>query len=222
MTNLASDDPWNYTAADNAEWLERFKRDIGLAPEDGPGLPDGRTWALEQGGSGFAPPYAYPKGQVHRYKDSVDVSMQQGAKSFKAGHSAANRFLNTLRSTKSRPAAIFCSRELENGLVAYVQEHALANGDMPTDDQLKQKGREILGSDTTSAEDAVVLEKFKEFMRDKLSFAQPGSKSVAPVMDVQPGMSLDLSEADMNSMLKDMECEFGADAIAEHSGGVKL
>jgi len=34
-----SDDPWNQTAADNPEWLMRFKRDVGLLPQDsGPGL----------------------------------------------------------------------------------------------------------------------------------------------------------------------------------------
>ncbi|KAL3959210.1 hypothetical protein ACCO45_007372 [Purpureocillium lilacinum] len=33
------DDPWNQTAADNPEWLMRFKRDVGLLPqESGPGL----------------------------------------------------------------------------------------------------------------------------------------------------------------------------------------
>ncbi|KAJ6440073.1 Sad1/UNC domain-containing protein [Purpureocillium lavendulum] len=33
------DDPWNQTAADNPEWLMRFKRDVGLLPHDsGPGL----------------------------------------------------------------------------------------------------------------------------------------------------------------------------------------
>ncbi|KAJ6785187.1 hypothetical protein PWT90_01598 [Aphanocladium album] len=32
-------DPWNQTAADLPDWLERFKRDIGLLPQDtGPGL----------------------------------------------------------------------------------------------------------------------------------------------------------------------------------------
>lgn len=28
-----SDDPWNPTAADNAEWLRRFKRDFGITGE---------------------------------------------------------------------------------------------------------------------------------------------------------------------------------------------
>lgn len=36
---LCRGDPWNQTAADLPDWLERFKRDIGLLPRDtGPGL----------------------------------------------------------------------------------------------------------------------------------------------------------------------------------------
>lgn len=30
MLTIRSDDPWNFTAADNAEWLRRFKRDFGI------------------------------------------------------------------------------------------------------------------------------------------------------------------------------------------------
>ncbi|KAM0425921.1 hypothetical protein ACHAPT_008859 [Fusarium lateritium] len=31
IQHQASDDPWNQTAADNDEWLQRFKRDVGIA-----------------------------------------------------------------------------------------------------------------------------------------------------------------------------------------------
>ncbi|OTB06497.1 hypothetical protein M426DRAFT_55141 [Hypoxylon sp. CI-4A] len=59
------DDPWNQTAADNFEWLQRFKRDVGILPTDsGPGLGSAEvSWApSEEGGggsgsTGFAPPY---------------------------------------------------------------------------------------------------------------------------------------------------------------------
>ncbi|KAI0161042.1 hypothetical protein GGR52DRAFT_157183 [Hypoxylon sp. FL1284] len=57
------DDPWNQTAADNFEWLQRFKRDVGILPADGgPGLgaPDHVAWAPSAGGTGFAPPYVAP------------------------------------------------------------------------------------------------------------------------------------------------------------------
>lgn len=39
LLTLHRGDPWNQTAADLPDWLERFKRDIGLLPSDtGPSL----------------------------------------------------------------------------------------------------------------------------------------------------------------------------------------
>lgn len=64
---MRSDDPWNQTAADNAEWLQRFKRDCGIIKEDGPGLPETDAWAIKLGGSGFAPPYAFPRAQMQPF-----------------------------------------------------------------------------------------------------------------------------------------------------------
>ncbi|KAL2159891.1 hypothetical protein VTH06DRAFT_2024 [Thermothelomyces fergusii] len=55
------DDPWNQTAADNFEWLRRFKRDVGLLTDPNlPGLPPTPAWNIAQGGSGFSPPYLFP------------------------------------------------------------------------------------------------------------------------------------------------------------------
>jgi hypothetical protein len=33
-----SGDPWNFTPADHPEWLRRFKREVGLLNDLGPGL----------------------------------------------------------------------------------------------------------------------------------------------------------------------------------------
>lgn len=215
-TNTPSDDPWNQTAADNAEWLERFKRDSGISSQEGPGLPDGYAWALEQGGSGFAPPYAYPKGHVDRFNDDVAVGMRDGSKSFKVGRSTANKFLNTLTSPKARPATVFCSRELETGLVDYVEAYVADKGVMPSDEDMKAKGREILDADTTSAEDSVVLGKFKVYMRQKLGL--PAEPTL-----VEPTMDLNLTDADLGNMLQDMECEFALGMVEENAdGGVRL
>ena len=38
LLTLSSDDPWNQTAADNAQWLRQFKRDVGILNE--PNDPD--------------------------------------------------------------------------------------------------------------------------------------------------------------------------------------
>lgn len=156
---------------------------------------------------------------MERFNDDVAVGMREGSKSFKVGRSAANKFLNTLTSPKARPATVFCSRELETGLVDYVEQYVAEVGDMPSDEAMKAKGREILGADTTSAEDGVVLDKFKLYMRQKL-----GLPAEATVVD--PTMDLHLSDADLGNMLQDMECEFGARLVDEMEesaeGGVRL
>ncbi|KAH6631719.1 C2H2 transcription factor [Chaetomium tenue] len=56
------DDPWNQTAADNFEWLRRFKREVGLLTDPTlPGLPNTLSWNMADGGSGFSPPYLCPR-----------------------------------------------------------------------------------------------------------------------------------------------------------------
>ena len=44
------DDPWNQTAADNAEWLRYFKRHVGIVIDDDPHTPgDHSRFVLESG-----------------------------------------------------------------------------------------------------------------------------------------------------------------------------
>lgn len=50
------DDPWNQTAADNEEWLSRFKRDVGvLAADHNPGLGVKNMNDLQPGPEGWLP-----------------------------------------------------------------------------------------------------------------------------------------------------------------------
>ncbi|CZT01132.1 related to monocarboxylate transporter 4 [Rhynchosporium graminicola] len=71
------DDPWNQTAADNAEWLIRFKRDVGLSsPSLGPGLPlTHPSWRIADGGTGFSPPFISPQvpPPAEKFPENVDV-----------------------------------------------------------------------------------------------------------------------------------------------------
>jgi len=154
------DDPWNQTAADNAEWLIRFKRDAGLAPrEDGPGLPSTVTsWQVKGGGSGFSPPHLWPKAPLAPFTDDVPVKMSE--KVFNVKASTAAKFLESMPQRWQKPASVFCSRDLENGLNEFVRAE-LAKHDVPSDDALRAKAREILGMDRTPADEAVLLEKFK-------------------------------------------------------------
>ncbi|PTB73076.1 hypothetical protein M440DRAFT_1340458 [Trichoderma longibrachiatum ATCC 18648] len=225
------DDPWNYTAADNAEWLHRFKRDTGIINDSGPGLPSGYAWALEQGGTGFAPPYAF-LGDHDPVNNDVEVAMRNGAKPITAGHSAVNSYLEELTSSPNRkPAVIFCSRELEWGLQQYAKGYFMDKGVLPSDTALKAKAREILRAASTAADDPILLDKFKTWLLTRLpqlASGEPIRQEVDAVNTspsaVPTNMDVNISDAELGDILKDMDFDFGLGTMEgiEHDGGVSL
>ncbi|CAG8960757.1 hypothetical protein HYFRA_00002294 [Hymenoscyphus fraxineus] len=165
------DDPWNQTAADNEEWLVRFKRDVGLAPpEEGPGLPiSSKSWAVDLGGSGFEPPYIYPAKPCTSLSDEVmmfshgrQVGDEEPIKDkvYKIKPATAQKFVSSIGTRYPAPPTVFCSRKLEGGLNEFLTSQ-IALGIFPTDEDLKAKAREILGAQETAADDVHLLEKFK-------------------------------------------------------------
>ncbi|KAH7328000.1 C2H2 type zinc finger-containing protein [Stachybotrys elegans] len=221
------DDPWNQTAADNAEWLLRFKREAGMINDEGPKLPVTDSWALEQGGSGFAPPYAYPKGKVCQYSGNLQFSMRQGAKAISTDSQLANSFVENLTSRYPRPGTIFCSRELENGLSDMVEKHASLTGALPPDEAMRARAREITNASETAADDPVLLGKFKDWMRERV----PVNTTLGDEPDQTNARApvLNLSDADVDKMLQNMDFDFDTqDMIAgsmeglEDAGGVPL
>ncbi|KAK5660290.1 hypothetical protein OQA88_12830 [Cercophora sp. LCS_1] len=169
------DDPWNQTAADNAEWLRRFKREVGILTDPSlPGLPQGLQWSIAQGGSGFAPPYAFPNPKAPLAPLSTDDSMlaitvREGGKPIPAEGSTATKYLRAFGTRHQPPATVFCSRELENGLAAYVTaEVQVKNGQFPDDESIKTRARDILKTPSTPADDEVLLDKFKGMMKRRL------------------------------------------------------
>lgn len=228
---MFSDDPWNHTAADNAEWLQRFKRDTGIINDSGPGLPPGYAWALEQGGTGFAPPYAF-LGDHEPVNHDVEVAMRTGAKSIIAGHSAVNSYLEELTSSPSRkPAVIFCSRELEWGLQQFAKGYFIDTGYLPSDMALKAKAREILNTENTAADDPVLLDKFKVWLITRLPQLASGEaiKQETGTVDNLPSavptnMDINISDAEIGDILKEMDFDFGLGSMEgiEHDGGVSL
>lgn len=222
-----SGDPWNQTAADNAEWLMRFKRDAGLLDTAGPGLGEADCWAVEQGGTGFAPPYAIPRASREGFQANFSVTVRKGAKSLPAA--VANSYIEGLSSLEARPAAVFCSRELERGLVDYIEEYVSDTGRMPSDAMIQAKGRRILSTDKTPAEDPVLLEQFKEMVAKKLPNAGPANESLADAPAMPSNMDVNISDEDINNILQDMNFEFDThdfdDVTMEglqETGGVSL
>lgn len=219
-----SDDPWNQTAADNAEWLRRFKKEVGILDDpDLPGLPQGPEWSISQGGTGFAPPYLRPnpKAQVMPFdqNDTVSISLHSEAKPFEAESAAANKFLESL-ATRSPPAAVFCSRELENALSEFVTIEVTNVKPFPGDDALRAKAREVIGMPNTAADDPVLLGKFKDMMREKLGMGQVNetttaqldttSAAAAAAATLPLDMDITLPEGgDLTDILQDMDFDFG-------------
>ncbi|OAA81074.1 Homeodomain-related protein [Akanthomyces lecanii RCEF 1005] len=213
------DDPWNQTAADNAEWLQRFKRDVGITKDGGPGLPEGYAWAMEQGGTGFAPPYACPQpDNMGPFAGAVPVEMRDGAKAFMAGPTAANSFVDTLAAPHTRPARVFCSRELEARLLQHAECHAIAHGTMPDDVALRAEARRILKTDYTAADDDQLLGKFKELLCEKMPFLggpqqQQQQETDVSTEVVDPPLTLPV-DTDMDMLLHNMDFELEPDFMS--------
>ncbi|KAI1081593.1 hypothetical protein F5B20DRAFT_534551 [Whalleya microplaca] len=187
------DDPWNQTAADNFEWLQRFKRDVGILPADsGPGLGSSTiSWAISDGGTGFAPPYVTPNpaATIEPLETSPTIYLREQARPFEPPASTANAYLRNFTQRYPAPAKIFCSRELESGLTAFVRREVHRSdggGAFPSDDQLRARAREIMGMQTTSCDDPVLLGRFKAAMQGQDS-GFPGS--AAPTAAAAAGAS---------------------------------
>ncbi|KAI1150859.1 hypothetical protein F4825DRAFT_388557 [Nemania diffusa] len=166
------DDPFNQTAADNAEWLQRFKVDAGILPaESGPGLGvRSVAWNVRDGGTGFEPPYVNPNpaAMIELLHGNPQIYLSDKAKPFESEASTANHFLRTFTQRYPAPAKIFCSRELENGLTEYVKRELQKTGVFPSDAQLQARARDIMGMQKTPCDDPILLSKFKAALQGNM------------------------------------------------------
>ncbi|KAK3687672.1 hypothetical protein B0T22DRAFT_439276 [Podospora appendiculata] len=229
------DDPWNQTPADNAEWLCRFKREVGILTDKSiPGLTEGSWWNdAAQSGSEFP--------QLSTNADAPAIFETTGGQaavtahgdfnSFPTGSATGNDFLQSLKNTKNSPPSrrtqlsslVFCSRELESGLDDYVSNEAGILGAVafPSDEALRSRAREILQTLTTPADDPVLLEKFKDMMRKKLGLMAPsGGSGLGFILEQDCGAfgGLTMTDSEMNDITQGMNFEFG-DAFDDFSGG---
>ncbi|KAI0206394.1 hypothetical protein F4808DRAFT_118067 [Astrocystis sublimbata] len=206
------DDPFNQTAADNAEWLQRFKIDAGiLPPGSGPGLgARSVAWNVQDGGTGFEPPYVAPNpaAMIEPIHGNAKIYLNDQVKPFESDASTANHFLRTFTQRYPAPAKIFCSRELEKGLTEYVKRELQKTGVFPSDTQLQARARDILGMSRTPCDDAILLGKFKAALQGMSSSqhpnyaldfnaALPGFMSTSSTLPAQLASSL----PDMDPML---------------------
>ncbi|KAI1647889.1 uncharacterized protein F4817DRAFT_315429 [Daldinia loculata] len=211
------DDPWNQTAADNFEWLQRFKRDVGILPADsGPGLgnPKDAAWAPISGGTGFAPPYVAPNpaATIEPLASNPTILLRD-ARPFEPAASTANRFLKSFTRRYPAPAKVFCSRELESGLTEYVRREVGRTGVFPSDDHLRERARQIMAMQKTSCDDPVLLERFKAAVRSA-GLPDDASASAHDVGPLTPGVAADIAtvaaagDAALAMLPEDMDMDF--------------
>ncbi|TVY18281.1 Homeobox protein 4 [Lachnellula arida] len=191
------DDPWNQTAADNAEWLIRFKRNVGLAPPtEGPGLPVlSSSWQVAAGGSGFCPPYLNAKSPPS-FNENEPVPVRMEDKVYQIKATTAQKFITSMAERYQPPASVFCSRELENGLNNFVHAQ-MTEGNVPSDEELKAEARLILGTEQTAADDPLLLEKFKALHGIVTDY---NLRDVLAQFDAELEMGMDFSSAEMTDV----------------------
>lgn len=159
-----------------------------------------------------------PKNGLEPFIDSVQVPMRRGAKSFPAGHSGANGYLEHLTSLGTAPAKVFCSRELERGLMEFVEQYVADAGHMPSDARMQARGRQVLNAEVTAAEDPALMDKFKEMMSQKFPQVSTAESGAEGPFGMSGNMNISISDEDMNNFLQDMNFEFDAQDV----GGVPL
>lgn len=175
MKPYHSDDPLNRTAADNAEWLLRFKRAMGIMPasENPNGTSNGwidntmdvqstdqwndvSTGVFDATSTSIYPPVSAP--QASNMGNMVDFTVPREA-------------ANT--PTLSASGVVFASKDFEDKLVQFSVAEVASSGRMPPDEAIQAKAKEISGlevwqAELTPADDPTLLNGFKQLVIDKV------------------------------------------------------
>ena len=170
------------------------------------------------GGTGFSPPYLNPKNPPAAFTEDVAVRIDH--KVYKVQAKTAEKFLQSMGERWQKPAMVFCSRDLENGLGTFVKSE-IAKGVVPTDEQLRAKAKEILGVQDTAADDMQLLGKFKSLHGiggDIANLIDPSpasnSNNLTPNVDMSGGGPMPdyalPNFTDDVSMLAEFDMELGA------------
>lgn len=178
LTDLTSDDPFNHTAADNAEWLLRFKRSAGILPaEEGEGLPE----YMIKGGLGRAKPWSDGHSPLSEaIAPSVPMQpMQIDPVPDLALDPSAGLPMDiihpspTATTTATATGTVFANRDLEAKLVQFAVSEVASSGRLPPDTAIQARARELWGFEVwqaapTPVDDPVLLAQFKALVVDKV------------------------------------------------------
>lgn len=205
-----SDDPLNHTAADNAEWLLRFKRSVGILPAaDGDGLPES-TWTDSAGRSKSWSKTASCPGTLSAgptpFMSTEPMQIDGGPlPSLDFGSIEAMDIQQMERGT------VFASRDFEDKLVQFAVSEVASSGRMPPDEAIQARAKELSGFEVwqtapTPADDPVLLDKFKKLVVEKVT-------AVLGDQDGASGGTVQRIYAGTTISAKDHTPERGQDAI---------
>ncbi|KAJ4389891.1 hypothetical protein N0V93_007363 [Gnomoniopsis smithogilvyi] len=167
------DDPLNHTAADNAEWLLRFKRSVGILPAtDGEGLPE-YMW---KGSGQRAMPWQGTTPSQGASPDAMIPSMSTQPMQIDS-RPLPNLDFGSIEATNVQhrdTGSIFASPEFEDKLVQFAVSEVASSGRIPPDEAIQARAKELLGFEVwqtapTPAEDPVLLAKFKKLVVERVT-----------------------------------------------------
>lgn len=174
IRNSPSDDPFNRTAADNSEWLLRFKRSVGIPDATGDGGSPSSPWPGTWGGD------------ANQWRDvsmSLDTpasgaTVPSGAQPMELDNGAPNIFdLGPVEVIDvppvSNPGLVFANQDFEDKLIQFAVSEVASSGRMPADEALQARAKEISGlevwqAQTTAVDDPILLAKFKTMVVERV------------------------------------------------------
>jgi hypothetical protein len=221
---------------------------------------------MAEGGSGFAPPYLFPNPTkstqliplfsspppqttttpastiittpTNPPDNTIAITLREGAKPTPASAPTATRFVQNLGNARRHepPAAVFCSRELERELAAFVAGEVATHGKggFPSDERIRQRARVFLGVGEgvrTAVDDAVLLGRFGEMMRGRLGLVPLGGAGGVQQQQMgglDEGFEMDFSGVMASEMddvlLQDLDFDFGdmGDFMGVATGGMPM
>lgn len=188
-----SDDPLNHTAADNAEWLLRFKRSVGILPAtEGNGLP-GTMW---KGSTGRGEPWRETTSFQVKSPVAVTPSMSTQSMQIDSGPPPSLEFGSTKATHLQQrdTGTVFANQEFEDKLLQFAVSEVASSGRMPPDEAIQARAKELSGFEVwqtapTPADDPVLLAQFKKLVVDKVTAVLGGQEQDSgPVQSTQATM----------------------------------
>lgn len=164
----------NHTAADNTEWLLRFKRSVGILPAtDGHELSEymstnsariAKPWSKDSSsfpGTSSAAPTPFTSTEPMQIDSGPLPSIDFGS-------------VEAMDIQQRSRGTVFASQEFEDKLVQFAVSEVASSGRMPPDEAIQARAKELSGFEVwqtapTPADDPLLLDKFKKLVVERVT-----------------------------------------------------